>query len=285
MLNGYYDDEARTFVNQSLTGINRRHCGVEAAAAVKLGLYFTLTGVVSVGDYRYTSNALAITSAENGMALAENAQGPIYELRDSVLLQGLRVATGPQVNSSLKLSFFHPDMWFADITVNYFDWNYLDYAPARRMQGLFTGTRADGSKVNGWYGDAYTDAIAKTPEVDIIYDQQGVPSLKYPHNLLSDQESLTATNVWNRFLVDVSIGKLIYLKNRQSISINLTVNNVLNNTNFKTGGYQQARLPRQTRQGVDDSQNSVISPNVWKFPSKYYYAWGTNFYLNIQYKF
>ena len=284
-LNGYYDDEARTFVNQSLTGINRRHCGVEAAAAVKLGLYFTLTGVVSVGDYRYTSNALAITSAENGMALAENAQGPIYELRDSVLLQGLRVATGPQVNSSLKLSFFHPDMWFADITVNYFDWNYLDYAPARRMQGLFTGTRADGSKVNGWYGDAYTDAIAKTPEGDIIYDQQGVPSLKYPYNLLSDQESLTATNVWNRFLVDVSIGKLIYLKNRQSISINLTVNNVLNNTNFKTGGYQQARLPRQTRQGVDDSQNSVISPNVWKFPSKYYYAWGTNFYLNIQYKF
>ena len=283
-LNGYYDDEARTFVNQSLTGINRRHCGVEAAAAVKLGLYFTLTGVVSVGDYRYTSNALAITSAENGMALAENAQGPIYELRDSVLLQGLRVATGPQVNSSLKLSFFHPDMWFADITVNYFDWSYLDYAPARRMKGLFTGERADGSKVNGWYGDPYTNAIEKL-NGQVVYDQYGVPILKYPYNQLSAQEMLTATNPLHRFLVDVSVGKLIYLPNRQSISINLTVNNLLNNTHFKTGGYQQARLPRQTRQGVDDRQNSVISPNVWKFPAKYYYAWGTNFYLNIQYKF
>ena len=283
-LNGYYDDEARTFVNQSLTGINRRHMGVEAAASVKMGLYFTLTGVLGIGDYRYTSNALAITSAENGMALAENAQGPIYELRDSVLLKGLHVATGPQLNSSLKLSFFHPKMWFADITVSYFDWNYLDYAPARRMKGLFTGTRADGSVVNGWYGDAYTDAIEKV-DGQAVYDQYGVPALKYPYNLLSDQESLTATNPYHRFLVDMSIGKLIYLKNRQSISINLTVNNLLNNTHFKTGGYQQARLPRQTRQGVDDSENSVISPNVWKFPAKYYYAWGTNFYLNIQYKF
>ena len=283
-LNGYYDDEARTFVNQSLTGINRRHMGVEAAASVKMGLYFTLTGVLGIGDYRYTSNALAITSAENGMALAENALGPIYELRDSVLLKGLHVATGPQLNSSLKLSFFHPKMWFADITVSYFDWNYLDYAPARRMKGLFTGTRADGSVVNGWYGDTYTDAIEKV-DGQVVYDQYGVPALKYPYNLLSDQESLTATNPYHRFLVDMSIGKLIYLKNRQSISINLTVNNLLNNTHFKTGGYQQARLPRQTRQGVDDSENSVISPNVWKFPAKYYYAWGTNFYLNIQYKF
>jgi hypothetical protein len=82
--------------------------------------------------------------------------------------------------------------------------------------------------------------------------------------------------------VDVSIGKLIYLKNRQSISINLTVNNLLNNTHFKTGGYQQARLPRQSKQ---NSEQSVITPNAWKFPSKYYYAWGTNFYLNLQYKF
>ena len=284
-LNGYYDDEARTFVNQSMTGINRRHVGIETAAAVKLGMYFTLTGAISIGDYRYTGNALATTSAENGMALAENANGPIYELRDSVLIKGLRVATGPQLNSSLKLSFFHPKMWFADITVSYFDWSYLDYAPARRMKGLFTGTRADGSSVNGWYGDSYTDAISTNEQGEIIYDKYGVPELKYPFSIMAQQETLSAHNPFHRFLVDASIGKLIYLKDRKSISINLTVNNLLNNTHFKTGGYQQARLPRQTRQGIDNSQNSVISPNAWKFPSKYYYAWGTNFYLNLQFKF
>ena len=279
-LNGYYDDEVRTFVNQAITGINRRHCGIEAALAVKLGTYFTLTGAASVGDYRYTSNAFSVSSAENGMAMGENydpqthAITPIYETRDSVLLDGLRVATGPQVNASLKLSFFHPKMWFADITVSYYDWNFLDIAPSRRMKGLFTGSRADGSAVNGWFGSPETKAL----------NEDG--SLKYPYNLMVEQESLTATNPLNRFIVDMSVGKLIYLPNRQSLSINLNVTNLTNNTHFKTGGYQQARLPRASKQGVSDkTTNSVITANAWKFPSKYYYAWGVNFYLTLTYKF
>ena len=151
-LNGYYDDGYRTFVNQAMTGINSIHQGVEFAAAVKMGMYFTLSAAATVSDNHYTSNAYSVTSAENGMALAVSNSGyPLYELRDSVLINGLKVANGPQLAGSLKLSFFHPKMWFADITVSYFDWNYLDFSPSRRMQGLFTGVRADGSKVNGTY--------------------------------------------------------------------------------------------------------------------------------------
>ncbi len=311
-LNGYYDDEVRTFVNQAITGINRRHCGIEAAISVKLGTYFTLTGATSVGDYRYTSNAYSITSAENGMELAEQKSTidpskyvPVYETRDSVLLKGLRVSSGPQVNASLKLSFFHPKMWFADITVSYYDWNFLDVAPSRRMKGLFTGVRADGTPVNGWYGDTnkkdpslptaietndgkalnLSERVNGYP-ANAVLDANGVPQLRYPYNIMSEQESLTATNPLNRFIVDASVGKLIYLPNRQSLSINLNVTNLTNNTHFKTGGYQQARLPRANLQGTaDDHNNSVITPNAWKFPAKYYYAWGANFYLTLTYKF
>ena len=308
-LNGYYDDDARTFVNQAITGIDKRYFGGEAAISVKLGTYFTLTGVASVGDYRYVSNPTAVTSAENGMPLAEdktiasaaNPRGLVYETTDKVLLKGLRVSTGPQVNASLKLSFFHPKMWFADVTVNYHDWNYLSVAPSRRMQGLYTGVRTDGTAVNGWYGDSYANAIETSdgmaliqPTVDekgnvdyhnAVLDKNGVPKLKYPYNIMSEQESLAATNVLNRFLIDVSVGKLIYLPKRQSLSINLSVSNITNNTHFKTGGYQQARLPRVVRQGEKDYQNSAISANAWKFPSKYYYAWGVNFFLSVTYKF
>ena len=291
-LNGYYDDEARTFVNQSLTGINRRHMGLEAAAAFKLGTYFTLTPMLAIADYHYTSNAYSVTSAENGMSLAENIYGPMYELRDSVLIKGLKVAAGPQLNASLKLSFFHPKMWFADITISYFDWNWLDYAPARRMQGLFTGVRADGSTVNGSYRNIHINhdqtmsAIQTDDEGNDVYDKNGVPMLKYPFNLLSDQESLVSQQVWNRFMIDVSVGKMIYLPKRQSLSINLSVSNITNNTGMKTGGYQQARLPRQSIQGeTDNTKNSTITPNAWKFPAKYYYAYGVNFFLNLTYKF
>ena len=323
-LNGYYDDDARTFVNQAITGIDKRYFGGEAAVSVKMGTYFTLTGVASVGDYRYTSNPTAVTSAENGMPLAEdmtlvsaaNPKGLVLETTDKVLLKGVRVATGPQVNASLKLSFFHPKMWFADITVNYHDWNYLSVAPSRRMQGLFTGVRTDGTRVNGWFGDSYANAIETTDgqalrvkmdeatgdavfrwrekdpvtgqEVEVgnaELDKNGVPVLKYPYNIMSEQEKLQANNPLNRFLIDVSVGKLIYLPKRQSLSLNLSVTNITNNTHFKTGGYQQARLPRVVKQGEKDYQNSAISANAWKFPSKYYYAWGVNFFLSVTYKF
>ena len=301
-LNGYYDDEARTFVNQAMTGIDKRYMGVEAAAAFKLGNYFTLTPVVAVGDYRYTSDALAVSSAENGMPMTQDdvTKSLVFETTDKVLLKGLHLSNGPQASASLKLSFFHPKMWFADITVSYHDLNYLSVAPSRRMQGLYTGTRYDGTHVNGWFGDEYVNAIETTDGNSIRYtidennnviyenavlDENGVPQLRYPYNLMTMQESLAATNPLNRFLVDASVGKLLYLPNRQSLSINLSVSNLTNNTHFKTGGYQQARLPRAVRQGAEDYHNSVITANAWKFPSKYYYAWGANFFLSITYKF
>lgn len=301
-LNGFYDDEARTFVNQAMTGIGKRFMGIEAAAAVKLGTYFTLTGVASVGDYRYTSDAIAIMSAENGMPMTQNpvTNELIFETTDKVLLKGLKIASGPQVNASLKLSFFHPKMWFADVTVSYHDWNYLSVAPSRRLQGLFTGVRLDGSRVNGWFGDSQALAIATTDnntlrvEVDeqgnahyenAVLDANGVPVLNYPYNLMTMQESLVATNPLNRFIIDASVGKLLYLPKRQSLSINLSITNLTNNTHFKTGGYQQARLPRAVQQGVADYKNSVITANAWKYPSKYYYAWGINFFLTVTYKF
>lgn len=295
-LNGYYDDEVRTFVNQSLTGLNRRHVGAEAAVSVKLGTYFTLTGAAAFGDYRYTSNAYSVTSAENGMALDESvdANGNItqmYELRDSVLINGLHVANGPQLNASLKLSFFHPKMWFADITVSYYDRNWLDFAPMRRMKGIYSGTRADGTSVNGSYTqiyvdhDTYIDARQLDANGNVCYDKYGTPLLEEPYKWMSEQESLVNSNPWHRIVIDASVGKLLYLKNRQSLSINVSLSNITNNVWLKTGGYQQARLPRSTRQGENDGENSTINSNIWKFPSKYYYAWGMNFYITVTYKF
>ena len=295
-MNGYYDDNARTFVNQTLTGINRVHRGVEAAAAVKLGKYFTLTGAVNAADYRYTSNANSITSAENGMSFGSKNDGsPILEYSDSIYMNGLRVANGPQLTASLKLSFFHPKMWFADITCTYYDWNFLDIAPSRRMFGLYTGTRTDGTLVNGSFRDVASavdqttvNAVQLDEAGNMVTDKFGMPQLKYPYNLMVGQESLASSNVWNRFVIDASVGKLIYLPNRQQISINLTVSNLTNNTRLKTGGYQQARLPRsnvQMQEDINGNAKSVIMPNAWKFPSKYYYAWGTNFYLSLTYKF
>ena len=177
-------------------------------------------------------------------------------------------------------SFFHSKMWFADITCTYYDWNYLDIAPSRRMQSLYTDNLVvDGVNYN--VNGSYKDINAVTDKVDKF----GTPILAYPYNLVASQESLASSNVWHRFIFDASVGKLLYLPNRQQLSINLSVTNFTNNTHLKTGGYQQARLARATKQGEPNGANSTLTPNVWKFPSKYYYAWGTNFYLSLTYKF
>ena len=140
--------------------------------------------------------------------------------------------------------------------------------------------------VSNGANQSYENAVLLDEAGEMIRDKFGSPQLRYPYNLMADQESLVSSNVWNRFIFDASVGKLIYLPNRQQLSINLSVTNFTHNTKLKTGGYQQARIARgNLQQKKTEEGNSVLMPNAWKFPSKYYYAWGANFYLSVTYKF
>jgi len=227
-LNGYYDDVNQTFVNHVLTKVDKLYQGIEAGLAVKLNSSFTLSMAGTLADYHYTDNAEGILSFENGAKPDE---------WDRVLIKDKKLSTGPQTAASIQLDYFHPKMWFVDVTLNYFDRNYLDLAPLR-----FTKTNMA----------SYTsDAIMQA---------------------LGTQERLKGG-----YLLDASVGKVIYLKNKRSINFNLSANNILNNTKMITGGYSQARLP------LNGTAIDVTSLN--KFPAKYYYAWGFNMFFNVGYKF
>ncbi|MEG1617755.1 MAG: TonB-dependent receptor [Bacteroidales bacterium] len=227
-INGYYDDSYRTFINHVMTDINKRFMGVEAAATFKINGSFALTGAGTWGDYRYMNNAIGVMSPENGS---------FTDLADRVMTKDLHVSTGPQVAASFAVDYTGPDMWFADITLSYFDKNYLDFAPIRFTE----------SSMNDY-----------TPEQKVA---------------LGTQEKLP-----NGFMLDASVGKVIYLNNRaQSLNFNLSLNNILNNRKMITGGYQQGRLP------LSDGVIDMNSLN--KFPNRYYYAQGFNLFLNIGYKF
>jgi len=225
---GYYDDEYRTFINHILTDVNKIHQGVEAGVSVKLNNTFSVSMAGTYADYHYTSDADGIKSPENGA---------FPDIKEKVKTNNLKVSNGPQLAANITLDYFNPKMWFADITLNYFDNNYLDFAPNR-----FTISNM---------------AKYTTPEAKAA---------------LGTQEKLNPG-----FMLDASVGKVIYLKNRRSLNINLSASNLLNNTKMVTGGYQQARVPL-----VDGALDTA---NLNKFPSKYYYAWGFNVFLNIGYKF
>lgn len=225
---GYYDDELRTFVNHLLTKSDRIFRGLEVAAFAKINNNFSISATQTFADYRYTNNAIGIKSVENGS---------VPEITETILTKDLMVNAGPQLAFNVTLDYFHPKMWFADVTLNYFDKNFLDFAPNRFTENNMA---------------KYT-----TPEAMAA---------------LGTQEKLKGG-----FMLDASVGKVIYLKNRRSININLSFSNILNNRKMITGGYQQARLP------LIDGQ--VDMNNLNKFPNKYYYAWGFNTFFNLGYRF
>ncbi|MDR3327462.1 MAG: TonB-dependent receptor [Prevotellaceae bacterium] len=268
---GYYDDENRTFINMSMSGVDKRFYGVEEGVSVKLNKYFTLVAACTLSDYSYTDNAHIVLSAENGSDITgQNYLGGTIDKETKAMIKGLKVAAGPQIAGSLGIKFFHPKMWFADITVNYFDKNYFNFSPSHYTEDLYgNGTEGD---PNQW-GKYGADIAVMNNDGEIVRYK---PSAA--RQVLGTQEKIN-TDLKSKFMLDFSVGKLIYLKNRNSLSINLSVNNLLN-SRIITGGYQQGRVPMVTSGNVTD-----LSTNYNKYPSKYYYANGINFYLSIGYKF
>ena len=78
------------------------------------------------------------------------------------------------------------------------------------------------------------------------------------------------------FILNANIGKSWYL-GKYNLGFSLEVKNILNDTNIKTGGYEQMRL----RKDDDNPDRIFYKP----FDSKYYYLFGTNYYLNVYLRF
>lgn len=80
------------------------------------------------------------------------------------------------------------------------------------------------------------------------------------------------------FMLDASIGRSMFLKKGRSISINLMLSNILNNTDICTGGMEQ------NRQSTSATGSEIRLYNFQKNPKKFY-AQGINGMLNVTYKF
>jgi len=148
-------------------------------------------------------------------------------------LKNYYVPNTPQIAYNATLSYNSSKYWWANISFNYFDKMYLDFYPYRRTVEAVTGLNPNDE-----------------PEL---------------WNSILAQEKLPAN-----YTVDMFVGKSWKI-NSHFVYLNVGVNNLLNNTTFKTGGYEQTRFDADNR-------------NVDKFPPKYFYAYGTNYYISLAYK-
>jgi len=152
----------------------------------------------------------------------------------TVYIDKYRLPGTPQKAMSLGLRYSSPKYWFATLSFNYFDDIWLDFFPDRRT-------------------DLGVDGINKDVNEDIWYS-------------VISQEKLPSN-----YTLDFFGGKSFKLKNRKYIYLNIGVSNILNNTNFITGGYEQYRFDYESK-------------DVSRFPSKYFYAYGANYFISVTFK-
>lgn len=78
------------------------------------------------------------------------------------------------------------------------------------------------------------------------------------------------------YTLNASVGKNWYIRRLYTLGFSLEVKNILNDQNIKTGGYEQTRLRKNTETTVTSYQ---------PFDAKYFYMFGTTYYLNIYFRF
>ena len=94
----------------------------------------------------------------------------------------------------------------------------------------------------------------------------------------SSIRELAAQEKFNPAVVlNASVGKTWYIGGKQ-LGFSLEIKN-LTNTICKTGGFEQMRL------FSDDEYETTTGTRYSRFDSKYFYLYGTNYYLNVYFRF
>lgn len=237
----YYDDDANSFTYVSMTGIKKHYYGVELGAKIKIYSDLDLRLIGTINEAENINNAKVWYMSSQTGTFNDNNNHQI----ETVYNDGMKEAGTPLTALTAGLSY-HKSGWFIDLNANYYDRIYLSYSPAFRYAKTLDSRHA-----------VYND----------VYDAEG--------NILPG--ALAQAKGKGGFMLDASIGKSMYLSHGRSLSINLSLSNLLNNTKLCTGGYEQSRAS-YTSSGNERTYR--FDKNPYKF-----YAYGINGMLNLTYKF
>ena len=216
--------------------------------------YLTMTGVNKVHYgveaavvYNVTSalsfNAVAsVGNAEytdnvKGFLISENEK---VVMNDKVYMDGVKVDGTPLTALSLGVDY-NVNGWYLSANVNYYDNIYIDASKYARLESVV--------------GEPVIDATTGKEILDLPTQFSGRGD----------------------FMVDASIGKSISLRRGKKLNINLSLNNILNNQQMITGGYEQNR-------GDSYADGEARTYKFSKNPFLYY-ANAFNAYLNIGLRF
>ncbi len=231
------------FVTQVMSNVEKRNMGAELGLEVKITPTLTFQGLANYGEYTYRNNPNVYFVSE---AVGRYKDGLAYEEFGKSYLKGYRQGGTPQMAFSAGLRYNSPKYYWLGVNWNYLDHNYLDPAALLRTENF----------VNSAYtGTPYANITEA--ELRRVLAQYQLPSAHF---------------------VNVNAGKS-WLIGKYYVLVSATVNNVLNNKNYITSGFEQTRnTSYQTYVQDFDRENSLFAPKFW-------YTQGRSYFVNLQFRF
>ena len=235
----YNSTERLSFYDDEFqTFMNYALTGVRKAyRGVEVGMQANITPSLSV-SLAGTFSKYQYKNRPKGTRSYENGMAP--DTTQTVYLKNYYVSGTPQTCLSVGINYRAPGMWFFELNGTYMGDSYISLAPNRHEE------RSD-----------IVSNFNSLEEYDAWMDE------------FTKQDKLK-----DAFVLNASIGKIIYLSRSSSLNINLNVTNLLNNKDIQTSGYQQCRI------NTKDYLNTTT-----RYPNKYYYAQGLKVFLNMGIKF
>ncbi len=192
------------FVQEILSGIEKKHFGLELGLEAQVTSAIKLKGAAAVGSFTYANNPdLYLTSdVANDGIFDENGRSGNYTSN----LKNYKISAGPHTAYSIGFEYRDPNYWWIGATANFFSNTFVDIAPLTRSSNF------------------YTDADGLTfPNYDVDLAR-----------VLLQQEKFDNYKVINL------VGGKSWKISGYYISVFATVNNLLN-TEYKSGGFEQGR--------------------------------------------
>ncbi len=253
----FYDDTQNSFTNFAMSGIDKRYMGIELGYSIPIAWGLSLQGAVSLGDYTYTSNPRFTQMIDN------SATDVVHSV---VEWEGMKIESTPQTAINIGFNFRGANNWFASLDFNYYDRLYLSMNPMYRTESL-------------------------RKEIFRIYDWNNLETGRQKAAVIAVLDEIRAQEELGRaYTLSASIGKNWRIDYKYTLGFSLQINNILNNQNIRTGGYEQMRLNKLSDPIIfPNSENEmtiVKKPTTYgRFDSKYFYMNGFNYYLNIYFRF
>ncbi|WP_144281465.1 TonB-dependent receptor [Chryseobacterium echinoideorum] len=157
-----------------------------------------------------------------------------------------KVAGTPQKAFSFGLKYNSPKYWWIGASANYLMDQYLDFSALNKTAAMYTNPATN---------DPYEGV---TPELI--------------------QQLTRQTKFDDQFMLNANAGKS-FLIGKYRMGISVSVNNILNNRNYVTGGFEQGRLANFP-DVLEESQRATphFGPKLW-------YDRGTTFFTNVYLRF